>query len=383
MAAFAGRQLYEGVGMIYLDNAATSLQKPPQVAQAVLRAMQTCANPGRGGHASAARAEETVYRTRSLAARYFGLEPEQVCFTANATEGLNIALRTLIQPGDRVVISGLEHNAVTRTLAALGAEIEAVKAPLFDQDAWLSGFAAALSPQTRAVVCLHVSNVFGAQLTVAELGALCDAQGVPFVVDASQSAGLLPVRPSDWNAAFTAMPGHKGLLGPQGTGLLLCRTQPAPIRYGGTGSRSRDQTMPEDLPDRLEAGTLNVPGIAGLGAGLAFLGAQDPAGLLGRERELLRYARAGLEQLGARVWSGPGQVGVLSFQLPGKDCEETAAAYADRGIALRAGLHCAPLAHQTAGTLTEGTVRLSLSVFSQQSDITAFLNATKRILPLA
>ena len=366
--------------MIYLDNAATTLRKPPQVYRAVLEAMRLCANPGRGGHPAARRADELVYRTRALAARYFGLEPEQVCFTANATEGLNVALRSLVRPGDRVVISGLEHNAVTRTLRALEARTVPVTAPLFDPEAWLAAFEAALIPGTRAVVCLHVSNVYGARLPVEELGALCGRRGVPLVVDASQSAGLLPVRPADWGAAFTAMPGHKGLLGPQGTGLLLCRQKPEPLRFGGTGSQSLEQTMPEELPDRLEAGTLNVPGIAGLGAGLSYLLRQRQEALAAREAALLRAAAEGLARLGARLWTGPGQTGVLSFRLPGLDCQEAAAAYAARGVALRAGLHCAPLAHRTGGTLPEGTLRLSLSALTGPEEIRGFLEATRRLL---
>ncbi len=365
--------------MIYLDNAATTLRKPPQVARAMLEAMQSCANPGRGGHQAAARAAETVYRTRALAAAYFGLEPEQVCFTANATEGLNIALRSLIRPGDRVVISGLEHNAVTRTLSALGAKTVPVRAPLFDSEAWTAAFQQALDPETKAVVCLHISNVFGAVLPVERIGGLCAARGIPFVVDASQSAGILPLRPTDWNAAFTAMPGHKGLLGPQGTGLLLCRGLPEPLRFGGTGSSSRDQSMPRELPDRVEAGTLNVPGIAGLGAGLRWLAERDPKALLAREQGLLKLAAQGLNRLGAETWTGKNQTGVLSFRLPGWDCEEAAARFAEQGIALRAGLHCAPLAHQSAGTLPEGTVRLSLSPFTSPREIEAFLTAAKRL----
>ena len=365
--------------MIYLDNAATTLRKPPQVGQAMLAALQRCANPGRGGHAAAALAGETLWRARVRAAAYFGVEPEQVVFTANATEALNLALRSLAGPGDRVVLSGLEHNAVTRTLTGLGAGLVPVTAPLFDAGAWVEAFDRALTPETRAAVCLHVSNVFGATLPVEEIGALCARRGIPFVVDASQSAGLLPVRPAAWNAAFTAMPGHKGLLGPQGTGLLLCRRVPEPLRFGGTGSRSLDQTMPSDLPDRAEAGTPNVPGVAGLDAALAWLGSRSPEALLRRERSLLSAAAESLRNLGAQLWTGPGQTGVLSFRLPGLDCEEAAARYAARGVALRAGLHCAPLAHKTAGTLPEGTIRLSLSALSEPAEIRRFLEITKSV----
>lgn len=366
--------------MIYLDNAATTLRKPPQVAVAVAQALRDCANPGRGGHAAAVRAEETLFHTRSLAARYFGLEPEQVCFTANATEGLNIALRSLIRPGDRVVISGLEHNAVTRTLKALEAKVHPVTAPIFDQAAWLEAFDRALTPETRAAVCLQVSNVFGAVLPVEGLGKICAARNIPLVLDVSQSAGLLPVKPEAWGAAFTAMPGHKGLLGPMGTGLLLCRQRPEPLRFGGTGSRSVEQTMPPELPDRLEAGTPNVPGIAGLGASLAWLLSRDQNRLAQGERRLLAQAVRGLQALELPLWTGPGQTGVLSFRLPGLDCEEAARAYGAAGVALRAGLHCAPLAHKTAGTLPEGTLRLSLSPLTRAGEIEAFLGTTEKIL---
>lgn len=366
--------------MIYLDNAATTLRKPPTVAAAVREALERCANPGRGGHAAAVRAEETVYRTRSLAARYFGLEPEQVCFTANATEGLNIALRTLVRPGDRVVLSGLEHNAVTRTLTGIGAELVPITAPIFDGAKWAEGFAKALTPGTAACVCLQASNVFGSVLPVEQIGQLCAERHIPFIVDASQSAGLLPVRPALWGAAFVAMPGHKGLLGPQGTGLLLCREQPLPFRFGGTGSRSIDQQMPEELPDRLEAGTPNVPGIAGLGAALNWLLRQDSAAMLHREQVLLKNAAQRLQSLGAQTWTGPDQIGVLSFRLPKHDVEDAAGKYARAGVALRAGLHCAPFAHRTAGTLPEGTIRMSLSVLTTPKEIEGFIGVTSSIL---
>ena len=164
------------------------------------------------------------------------------------------------------------------------------------------------------------------------------------------------------------------------TGLLLCLEQPAPLRFGGTGSRSEDRRMPEELPDRLEAGTLNVPGIAGLGAGLRWLLARDPSALRRNETALLRRAARGLEGLGARVWTGPGQTGVLSFRLPGRDCETAASAYAARGIALRAGLHCAPLAHRTGGTLPEGTLRLSVSPLTRESEIEGFLSVSVALI---
>lgn len=366
--------------MIYLDNAATTFRKPPEVVLAVQRAMQTCASPGRGGYPAAEAAEEAVFRTRTLAARRFGCETEQVCFTKNATEGLNAAIRTLIHPGDRVVISGLEHNAVTRPLQAIGAVTEPVRAPLFDGEAWAAAFSEALARPAAAVICTQVSNVFGSILPVDEIAALCRARGIPLIVDASQSAGLLPVNLRAWQAAFVAMPGHKGLFGPQGTGILLCARKPEPLIFGGTGSQSALQTMPEELPDRLEAGTLNVPGICGLGAGLQWLEGKDPQDLLRRETGQIRKVAEALSALGVRTYHGPAQAGVLSFCLPGRDPVASAEQYAARGIALRAGLHCAPLAHRTAGTLPGGTVRLSVCPLTTEAELQAFLGTTEEFV---
>lgn len=362
--------------MIYLDNAATTFRKPPEVGRAVQWAMQFCTSPGRGGYAAAQRAEETVYRTRALAADCFDCAPEQVCFTACATEGLNAAIRFLVGAGDRVVLSGLEHNAVTRTLHAIGANTQVVTAPLFSGEAWLDAFSQALTPRTAAAVCTQVSNVFGAVLPIDGIARLCAEREIPLIVDASQSAGILPVTLKKWNAAFVAMPGHKGLLGPQGTGLLLCGVVPDPLRFGGTGSQSMEQEMPGFLPDRMEAGTLNVPGIAGLGAGLRYLRKQDESRILRRERDMIRRMAAGLSGLGAEVYTGPNQVGVLSFRFPGTDPVEAAARYASLGVAVRAGLHCAPLAHRTAGTFPEGTIRLSVSPLTEDTVPAGFLRQT-------
>ena len=236
------------------------------------RAMRTMSSPGRGGYAAARAAEETAFRCRSLAAELFGVpSPEQVVFTSNATHALNIAIRSLVPEGGRVAVSGYEHNAVTRPLHALGARIKVAASPLFDRAALLRAFENSISPELDAVVCTHVSNVFGFVLPIEEIAALCRAEGVPLIVDASQSAGILPFELDTLGAAFIAMPGHKGLYGPQGTGLLLCAHDAAPLLYGGTGSASLEQTMPDFLPDRLEAGTHNMPGIAGLEAGLRFV----------------------------------------------------------------------------------------------------------------
>ena len=203
--------------MIYLDSAATTLQKPPAVARAVSSAVGRLATPGRGGHVPAMRAAETAFLCRQAAAELFQVEsPEQVVFTSNATHGLNLAIHSLLKPGDAVVISGYEHNAVTRPLHALGVNIRVAAGPLFDPEAQVRAFERQLDETVRAVICNHVSNVFGFILPVEGIAALCRERGIPFVLDASQSAGCLPVHMGELGAAFVAMPGHKGLYGPQG-----------------------------------------------------------------------------------------------------------------------------------------------------------------------
>lgn len=362
--------------MIYLDNGATSFHKPLGVADAVRRAMFTCANPGRGGYPAAMAAAGTVLKCRERAGELFDCEPEQVVFTANCTQGLNMAIRTLVHPGDKVVISGFEHNAVTRPLYALGAKVLVAGRRLFDWEDTLTAFEDTLRQGVKAAIFTHCSNVFGYVLPVARIAAICRRYGIPFVVDAAQSAGVLPVKLRQLGAAFIAMPGHKGLLGPQGTGLLLCDQPPEPLLYGGTGSNSAQQQMPDFLPDRAEAGTLNVPGIAGLEAGLSYVLREGTDRILRREKAAARRCIAGLEEMGLKVFAGQQQTGTVSF-LPSGDCEEFADKLGHKGIAVRAGLHCAPLAHESAGTLATGTVRVSFGHDASVGQTDAFLQVLK------
>ena len=358
--------------MIYLDHAATSFPKPPVVRLAMDRAMERCANPGRGGHKPAMTAAETVFSCRETASAFFNCSPEQVVFTANCTHGLNLAIHTLAEPGSRVLVSGFEHNAVTRPLHTLKAEMVVAGTRLFDRADTLEAFEAALKRGVDAAVFTHVSNVFGYILPVEEMAALCRRYGVPFAVDAAQSAGSQTVDFARWGADFVAMPGHKGLMGPMGTGLLLCAWTPKPLLSGGTGSMSLQQQMPDFLPDGAEAGTLNVAGIAGLEAGIRYVDQRGISTIARRERTLAQYCAAGLQELGFQVFSGPDQGGVVSF-VPPMDCLQAADRLAERGIAVRAGLHCAPLAHRSAGTLETGTVRLSLGAHTENRQIAHFL----------
>ena len=365
--------------MIYLDNGATSFHKPAVVRQAVLQAMEQCANPGRGGYPAAMAAAEIVYRCREAAAALFGCEPEQVVFTSNCTHGLNIAIQDLVKSGDRVVISGFEHNAVTRPLHMLGAQIKVAGRKLFDWDDTLEEFEKALRKGADAAVFTHVSNVFGYILPVEEMAKLCLHYGVPFVVDAAQSAGCIDVNLGKLGAEYIAMPGHKGLLGPQGTGLLLCGRAPEPLMAGGTGSDSVNQNMPDYLPDRLEAGTVNVPGIAGLSAGLRYLKNIGVDTVFQREHRALERTVGDLKEAGFRVFSGAHQASTVSF-VPDTDCEEFASQLAKQGIAVRAGLHCAPLAHESAGTLDSGTVRVSFGSDASFSQAVALRQALFRCI---
>ena len=369
--------------MIYLDNAATSLIKPAAVGREMLRAMQCCASPGRGGHSAAMRASELVYRCREKAAALFHVpESENVVFTMNATHGLNVAINSLVSKGTRVLISGYEHNAVTRPLKKAGAEILVARSPLFDQASCLRAFREQIG-RAQLVVCTMVSNVFGFILPVREIAALCRENGVPLIVDASQAAGTLDVDFDALGAAFLAMPGHKGLFGPQGTGLLLCRKKGTPLLAGGSGSDSILQEMPDYLPDRHEAGTQNVPGIAGLLAGMEYVEQKTPRAILEEEHALLRLTGESLaEDERIELFCGPDgtQSGVLSFRIRGMDCDEAAGLLSERGVCLRSGLHCAPLAHRSAGTLDTGTLRLSLSPFVSREEIRAFCGMLRELL---
>ena len=361
--------------MIYLDSAATTFQKPPTVARAMTEALSTMSSPGRGGHPLAMRAADTAFQCRSELAALFNMkEPERVIFTTNATHGLNIAIKSLVPRGGRVVVSGYEHNAVTRPLAALVADISAADAPPFDRETAVAAFERLIVPGIDAVICNHVSNVFGCIQPIEAVAELCRDRGVPLIVDASQSAGILPLDMERLGAAFIAMPGHKGLYGPQGTGILLCGGDglPAALLEGGTGSISLSQEMPDFLPDRLEAGTHNMPGIAGLLAGVRFVRRRGTDRILRHEQMLTRRTAELLRTLPAvEVFAAPEgkqQAGVLSFRVRGRDPELIGEALAERGIAVRAGLHCAPLAHRSAGTLNTGTVRVSFSAFNAPGD---------------
>lgn len=373
--------------MIFLDNAATSFQKPPSVRQAMVSAMAHAASPGRGSYAQAMKAAEIAYQCRETAGRLFSVEDaERVVLTTSATHGLNIAIRSLVRPGCTVVVTGYEHNAVTRTLEGIGGvRIRIAEGALFQRDELLENWNRLLRG-ADAAICCHVSNVFGYILPLEMMAECCREQHVPLIVDAAQSAGTIPIRFDELSAAYCAMPGHKGLYGPQGTGLLLCGKDaaPVPLMFGGTGSMSILQSMPDHLPDLLEAGTLNIPGYAGLTAGMRFVLEKKPEVILRHEQALCRRCAEGLRRIpAAEVFSSGDsglQSGVLSFRLRGMDVEEAGERLGKVGVAVRCGCHCAPYAHRSAGTLETGTIRASFSPFNTPKEVEQMIRAVKSIL---
>lgn len=369
--------------MIYLDSAATSLLKPKSVSVAMHNALNTMASPGRGTHIAAMRAADTVYECRELACKLFNFEkPERIAFTMNASHALNIAIRSIVKSGSTVCVSGYEHNSVTRTLKGAGAKIVVAKSELFDVQGTINSFKR-LIPHVDAVVCNHVSNVFGFVLPVYEISKLCESYNVPFILDASQSAGIIDIDMAKLNAAFVAMPGHKGLMGPQGTGLLICAADPKPLLYGGTGSDSVNQDMPDYLPDICEAGTHNVVGIAGLAEGIRYIIKAKPSHI-GKYEEALCSAMAqtlsGVDGLEVFASNNGAQAGVLSVRHETIKAETLCEKLGKRQIAARCGLHCAPLAHETVGTLETGTLRFSFSPFITKKQVFCASNAFKNII---
>ncbi|GHU93824.1 cysteine desulfurase [Clostridia bacterium] len=356
--------------MIYFDSAATTMQKPPEVFQAVRRA-ERFGGAGRGGHEAAMNAAAAIYDCRELACKLFGASsPERVILTSNATHALNIAIKSLVNPQKAVITSGYEHNAVMRPIHALG-----VRHIIADD------FGSALeTTDAGLVVCSHVSNVFGTVLPVSHIAELCKRRGVPLIIDASQSAGVLPLDAEALQAVL-CMPGHKGLYGPQGTGLLIAPSNIdlCSLIEGGTGSASLSYDMPKNLPDLLEAGTQNAWGAAGLSEGLKFVTRQTPQGIMEHEQKLLSEALK-TEIDGVNLFKSENQAGVLSMTFRNHDAEAIAATLSDHGIAVRAGLQCAPLAHKTMGTAPLGTLRASFSIFNTTNEVRTFQKTLKAIV---
>lgn len=373
--------------MIYLDHAATSYPKPAGVGERMKYYVdQVGANAGRASYASAREAGRTVLRLRQRLCGLFAFPHlDHVILTSGATAGLNLILKGLLQPGDHCIVSAMEHNAVMRPLVQLERRgITFDRAPCdWTGRLRLEALSAQFRPNTKLVVLAHASNVCGVLQDALAVGALCRARGVPFVLDAAQSAGHVPIDAQALNLSALVVPGHKGLLGPQGIGAALIVPELAvrldPLTAGGTGSASDSEELPPCFPDRLEPGTPNLPGIYGWEAALAYIEERGVADLMAHEQALTARFLAGLPRDGLRL-AGPagteGRVGVFSLDFAGQDNAEAAFwLEQERGILTRCGLHCAPSAHKTLGTFPQGSVRLSLGFTNTEQDVDAALEA--------
>ena len=367
--------------LIYLDNAATTFPKPREVLEQMLTTFARLGvSPGRGGYDLAVEAEDLVEAARAKVAAFFkGPAPERVVFASNATDALNLAIQGLVGPGDHVVSTRLEHNSVLRPLFHLKEQgrLDFDLVP-FDQQGLVDpkAMARAIRPNTRLAVVCHASNVLGTVQPVAEIGRLCAARGVPLLIDAAQSAGQIPIDMAAWQVGAVAFTGHKSLLGPTGIGGLVISPdlEIQSTRYGGTGVDSKSLLHTQTFPHRLEAGTLNLLGVIGLAAGLDYLQKQGLETIRAREMALLKRLHQGLSALKRiMIYSPPpdeNRVPVLTCNVDGLHPTDVGAILdGDYGIAVRTGLHCAPLVHADLGTDVAGAVRFSLGAFNTEQDI--------------
>ncbi len=378
--------------MIYLDHAATSFPKPRAVWEETLRSMiRYGGNAGRGSHALSMAAAEKIYSCRALAAEFFGSNaPERVFFTLNTTYGLNIVLKGLLKQGDHVLISDLEHNAVYRPIAQLSREgritFDLFPSMTGNPDAnptrVCAGIAKRLRPETKMVVCTHSSNICSRTLPIREIGAFCRRHGLIFVVDAAQSAGHRKINMEEMGIDALCIPGHKGLYGPQGCGMVLLsdRVLPEPLVEGGSGVHSLLETMPEESPERFEAGTLPTPAIAGLCEGIRIVREIGEDAILDHETELYRSLREMLANTkGITMYVPEYEGNTLLFNLDGIPSERTGRLLDEAGICVRSGYHCAKLGHETLHTPEGGAVRVSLGVYNRKRDLERLWSALRRI----
>ncbi|MBN1570251.1 MAG: aminotransferase class V-fold PLP-dependent enzyme [Acidobacteria bacterium] len=379
--------------MIYLDHAATSWPKQPEVLQAMTDFLQQAGgNPGRSGHRLSVDAGRIVYDAREALAELFNAtDPLRVIFTANGTYAVNLGLYGLLRPGDHVVTSGIEHNAVMRPLRGLEAKgVRLTVVPCArDGSIDLKDIERAVHRSTRMVAVTHASNVMGIILPIAEIAEIAHRAGAWMLVDAAQTAGVLPIDVQSMGIDLLAFTGHKGLQGPPGTGGLVIgervRTEEMqPLVRGGTGSRSEFEIQPEDCPDKFESGTLNGAGIAGLGAGVRWVLKEGIASIRSREMALAQLLMNGLEDIqGITVYGSRNikdRVSIVSFTVAGHRVSEIGLRLDEEyGIMSRVGLHCAPAAHRTIGSFPEGTVRFAPGVQTKSEEVSEAINAVKEI----
>lgn len=364
--------------MIYLDNAATTHYKPETVIRAVENALRYySANPGRSGHKLSSSAAEKVYAVRQKVADFFGADgAENVVFTANCTQSINFVLKGVLSKGDHVIISDLEHNAVARPAFKLQKDgvinLDTFNGLNEDIEAQLLSL---ITPKTKLIFCTHASNVCGKILDIEKIGSFCKQHGILFGVDAAQTAGVLPIDMNRMGIDFLCIAPHKGLFAPMGTGILIARKSlPKTVIEGGTGTASLSLVQPEEMPERLESGTVNLPGIFGIGAGIDFINLKGRENIYRHEaalctklcNDLKKHEKISVYMSGDFLLR---YAPVVSVNLQGMGSDEVAGLLSEKGVAVRGGFHCAPLAHNTLGTASVGTVRISPGITNNVSDI--------------
>ena len=376
--------------MIYLDNAATTFPKPKSVYSNVMKAMtEYGANPGRGSHAMAIEGARVIYETRELIAELFNLDdPMRVIFTFNATDGLNLAIKGLLESGDHVIATAMDHNSVLRPIKEMeknGVENTIVPCA-HDGTINVKDIEKSIKSNTKLVVTTHVSNLTGTVVPVKEIGEMCREKNVIYLLDASQSAGVIDIDLKKLNIDFLVAPGHKGLLGPQGTGILLINSEAEvnSLKQGGTGSESSSMYQPNFYPDKFEPGTHNLPGIAGLNAGVKYILNKGIKSICSHEKELLELFINEIKKNPKIKIYGPESIeqrsGVVPINIEGMDSSEVAYILdTEYNIAVRPGLHCAPLAHKTIGTEKIGAVRFAVGPFTKSTEILAAVKALNEI----
>ncbi len=375
--------------MIYFDNAATTLKKPDGVAQAVAGAITNLGNAGRGAYDASLHSMRMAYETRELLNELFnGDGPEQIAFMSNATEALNTAISGMLQPGDHVITTVMEHNSVLRPLYLKEQTGVALTILPVDGDGLISSeaFEDAIRPDTEAIVCTHASNVTGNALNLYRIGEACKRHGLHFIVDASQSAGILPIDMQAMNIDALCFTGHKGLFGPQGTGGICLRkgVNIRPLKAGGSGIHSFDKEQPASMPELLEAGTINVHGVAGLNAALKYLKNAGLEKLYTKEALLTKTFYEGVRRIeGVTVYGNfeeERRAPVVSLNIRDEDAGKVSEIlWEDYGIATRAGAHCAPLMHESLGTTEQGVVRFSFSSFNTMEEIKQGIEAIREL----
>ena len=376
--------------MIYLDNGATSFPKPRGMIDTMSRCMlEYCGNPGRSGHSFSMQTGDGVYNTRKRIAKLFNIsDPTRIIFTWNTTGALNLGIQGVLKEGDHVITTSMEHNSVLRPLKMLESRGVEHTIVMCDKTGMvnLRDIKEVIKENTRMLICTHASNVVGTIQPIRELGEFARRNNLIFMVDGAQSGGVLPINVAEMNIDMLAMPGHKGLLGPMGTGFLYVKEgiQIEPLLSGGTGSASKDRRQPTDMPDGFEAGTVNAPGIIGLGYSIDLLLKLGIPNIYEKEHELTKYLDEEIRNMKNVVVYGPEdidkKVGIVTFNVKGKSCEQVADELSEvYGIAARGGFHCAGLAHKTIGTWELGAVRLSIGIFNTKGQIKTAIEAVNRI----